>query len=119
VIPYLAEDIVWYSAPGWAGKQVYHGHDGARELIAEWTESFVDYQWELPRRPELLADGRVLLLNRHRGNTREGVVVDAPLASLWTFGDDDLIVEVRSYFSWEEALAAAGVEASEIGSGAE
>jgi ketosteroid isomerase-like protein len=119
VIPYLAEDIVWYSAPGWAGKQVYQGHDGARELIAEWTENFVDYRWDLPRPPEELDDGRVLLLNRHTGKTREGVAVDAPLASLWTFRDDDLIAEVRSYFTWEEALAAAGVESPEVGSATE
>jgi hypothetical protein len=116
VLPYLAGDVVWHSAPGWAGKEVYRGHDGVRELIAEWTENFVDDRWDLPQEPEELADGRVLLLNRHRGRTREGVVVDAPLASVWTFGDDDLITEVRSFFTWEEALEAAGVESPGIGS---
>jgi ketosteroid isomerase-like protein len=116
VLPYLAEDVVWYSAPGWAGKEVYRGHDGVRELIAEWTENFVDYRWDLPRAPEELDDGRVLLLNRHRGKTREGVLVDAPLASVWVFRDDDLITEVRSFFTWEEGVEAAGAESPEIGS---
>jgi hypothetical protein len=115
VLPYLTEDVVWYSAPGWAGKEVYRGHDGVRELIAEWTENFVDYRWDLPHPPEQLDDGRVLLLNRHLGKTREGVLVDAPLGSVWVFRED-LVVEVRSFFTWEETLAAAGVESPGLGS---
>ena len=118
VLPYLAEDVVWYSAPGWAGKPAYRGHVGVRELIAEWTENFVDYRWDLPRPPTQLDDGRVLLLNRHSGKTREGVPVDAPLASVWEFRGG-LIVEVRSYFRWEEALAFADVESPEVGSATE
>jgi hypothetical protein len=119
VLRSLTEGVVWYSAPGWAGKEVYRGHEGVRELIAEWTENFVDYRWDVPHPPELLGDGRVMLLNRHRGKTREGVAVDAPLGSLWTFRDDDLVVEVRSYFTWEETVEAAGVEAPQLGSTAE
>ena len=79
VLPVLSEDVVWHSAPGWAGKPVYRGHDGVLELIAEWTENFVDYKWESVDAREL-ADGRVVVLNRHKGRTRDGVLVDAPLS---------------------------------------
>lgn len=115
-LPFLAEDVEWHSAPGWAGKMLYRGHGGVLELIAEWTENFVDYKWESVDVREL-ADGRVLVLNRHKGRTRDGVLVDAPLASIWALRDDK-VVGVWSYFTWEEALEAAGVESPEIGSAA-
>lgn len=114
VLPVIAEDVVWHSAPGWPGKMHYHGHDGVLELIAEWTENFVDYKWVAVDAREL-DDGRVLVLNRHKGRTRDGVAVDAPLASIWELRGDK-VVEVWSYFTWEEALAAAGVESPGIGS---
>jgi ketosteroid isomerase-like protein len=115
VLPFLSDDVVWYAAPGWAGKQEYRGHEGVLELIAEWSENFVDYKWE-PGPLTELEDGRVLLLNRHQGRTRDGVPVDAALGSLWRVRDDGLIVEVRSYFTWEEALEAAGIESPGLGS---
>ena len=116
VLPVLAENVVWHSAPGWAGKMHYRGHGGVLELIAEWTENFVDYKWlEVDARE--LEDGRVLVLNRHKGMTRDGVLVDAPLASIWELRGDK-VVQVWSYFTWEEALEAAGVESPEIGSAA-
>ena len=114
VIPFLAEDVVWHSAPGWAGKMLYRGHHGVLELIAEWTENFVDYKWISVDVREL-DDGRVLVLNWHKGRTRDGVPVDSPLASIWALRDDK-VVEVWSYFTWEEALEAAGVESPGIGS---
>jgi hypothetical protein len=43
------------------------------------------------------------------------VPVDAPLASLWELRGG-LIVSVRSFFTWEEAREAAGVESPGIGS---
>ena len=116
VLRYVTHDTVWYSAPGWAGKPVFRGQAGVLELIAEWTENFVDYQWE-PAVPEELSDGRVLLLNRHKGRTRDGVSVDAPLGSVWEL-EGDLIATVRFFFTWEEALEAAGVEVPGIGSSA-
>ena len=116
VLPFVAEDIAWHSAPGWAGKMLYRGHDGVLELIAEWTENFVDYRW-ISVDVHDLDDGRVLVLNRHKGRTRDGVPVDSPLASIWALRDDK-VVGVWSYFTWEEALEAAGVESPEIGSAA-
>ena len=112
VLPYLSEDVVWHSAPGWAGRPVYRGHEGALELIAEWTENFVDYEWELGTLAEL-EDGRVLLLNRHKGRTRDGVPVDAPLGSIWEL-EGDRVSSVRFVFTWEEAREAAGTEPAEV-----
>ena len=116
VLPYLTDDVTWYSAPGWAGKPVYGGHAGVLELIAEWNENFVDYVWE-PAVPQELPDGRVLLLNRHKGRTRDGVTVDAPLGSVWEVRAGK-VAATRFFFTWEEALAEAGIESSDVGSAA-
>jgi len=116
VLPFVAEDVEWHSAPGWAGKMLYRGHDGVLELIAEWTENFVDYKWVSVDVREL-EDGRVLVLNRHKGRTRDGVLVDAPLASIWALRDDK-VVGIWSYFTWKEARAAAGIGSPGVGSAA-
>jgi len=44
-MPYLKPILAIHSAPGWAGKPLFLGHAGARELAAEWTEIFDEYGW--------------------------------------------------------------------------
>ena len=46
---------------------------------------------------------------RHRGRTREGVPIDAPLAGVFEV-TDGLVGKVRFFFTWEEAVEAARVE---------
>ena len=44
LLPFYPEDVVWYpfpNAPGSAGG--LHGHDGIREVMAGWTDSFEDF----------------------------------------------------------------------------
>ena len=117
LLPYLAEDIVYHSPPGWMGDQVYHGHEGAGALATEWAGHFVDYRWELAQPPEELEDGRVLVLARHKGSTRAGVVIDSPVAYTAKV-HDDLVVELH-FYTWEAALAVTGRQRSDIGSAAD
>jgi ketosteroid isomerase-like protein len=103
-VDYVTPDFEMHSAPGWPGKQLYVGYDGARELAAEWMESFDEYQW-VPGRIEEMPGDRVTALFRHRGRTRDGVPIDAPLAGVFEV-TDGLITKVKWFFTWEEALEA-------------
>lgn len=105
---WVTSGVEMHSAPGWAGKPLYIGVDGARELAAEWTESFDEYEW-VPGRFEEVRGGCVTALFRHRGRTRDGVRIDAPLAAVFEV-TDGLVDRVRFFFTWEEALEAAHVE---------
>jgi hypothetical protein len=105
---WVTSGVEMHSAPGWAGKPLYIGVDGARELATEWTESFDEYQW-VPDRFEEVPGGRVMALFRHRGRTRDGVPIDAPLAAVFQV-TDNLVDKVKFFFTWEEALEAARVE---------
>ena len=105
---YLAPDVVAHSAPGWPGKAVYEGHDGARELDGEWRENFDDYRWD-PAQTVALDDRKAVLLANHSGRSRAGVPTEGRVAGVFET-DGRLINRIRFFFSWEEALVAAGSE---------
>ena len=104
MLPHFSADAEWHSAPGWAGKEIYVGEAGVRELVAEWTDSFAEYRWDALQFLEL-SPRWVLCLVEHKGRTREGVEVDAPLGAIAELGEGT-IVSMRSYFTWEETLRA-------------
>jgi ketosteroid isomerase-like protein len=107
---YLAPDVIFYSAPGWAGDPVYEGIPGARALAREWTDHFDDYQW-VPSESHEVDERRAVLLANHSGRTRAGVPIEGKVAALFTVDPEaDKITEIRFFFSWEEALEAAGIE---------
>lgn len=47
LMPFLPEDVVWYPPPGWMEAYEYHGHAGAREVLAIFTDNLDDYAVEL------------------------------------------------------------------------
>jgi ketosteroid isomerase-like protein len=104
LLQYATSDVEIHSAPGWAGKPLYLGHDGGRELAAEWTESFQEYGWK-PATYEEVDGRRVLAFFGHHGRTREGIPIDGPLAALLEL-DGDKVGTVRFFFTWDEARAA-------------
>ena len=38
VLPFFTTDVVMHPFPEWPDDPVYRGHDGARKLIAAWTD---------------------------------------------------------------------------------
>ena len=94
---WVTSEVELHSAPGWAGKPLYVGIDGAHELAAEWTESFDEYQW-VPGRFEEVFGGCVTALFRHRGRTRDGVPIDGPLAAVFEV-TDGLVNKVKFFFT--------------------
>ena len=107
---FYADDFRWYAAPGWLGKPVYPGREGARELAREWTEHFGEYRWDVER--VVVAGDRFVVLAHHRGRMRgSDALVDAPAAAVVELREDGLFGDTRFFFGWDEALEAAGLAA--------
>jgi hypothetical protein len=97
-----------HTPPEWLDQSVYRGHDGLREVLRLWTESFDEYHWE----EERLIDGpdAVVGLYYQRGRIK-GVDswIEQPIGCVWRFRGD-LIARLDVFFTWEAAIEAAGVE---------
>ena len=106
-LPYLAPNGVLHPFAEWPGPSEYRGRDGLRRLLAEWTENFDDFEFEIH---DIRAVGdRVLLLAEMVGRIRgSGVPVRQPLGAIWSDFRDDQIGEGRFFITWREALEAAG-----------
>jgi ketosteroid isomerase-like protein len=101
-------DCEFHMPAEWPEEPVYRGHEGMRRVTALWTENFDDYRWD---EDELIDLGdRIVGLWHHRGRLREtGDWIEQRVGTVWYFRERK-ILRVLSYFSWEEALEAAGVE---------
>ena len=101
----LTEDVEAHAFPEWPGDPVYHGPDGFRRLVAEWTENFDGYRWDLSEVRE--TPDLVVILARHGGHTKgDGIWVEQPVSAIWRFRGER--VELMRYFlTWEEAVAQA------------
>jgi ketosteroid isomerase-like protein len=105
---FYAPDFVWYPGPGWVEDDVYRGHDGARRLNAIFLENFEDYVLAVH---EIRAVGdRVLALYEATGRIKgSGLPIRQPIGIVLSRFHDEMISEVRSFFSWREALETVGL----------
>jgi ketosteroid isomerase-like protein len=95
----------------WSAPEVgttYRGHDGVRQRLEEWLESFGDYRYEIRRIIDCGGD-EVLVEGTEVGRgARSGAEVRTTDYELLTFRDG-MIVRIREYYDEAEALAAAGL----------
>ena len=104
-----AEDVVFRMPPEWPEEAEYVGREAMAGLVALWRENFDDYRWDMVELVELPGE-RVLGLFHHRGRIPgEGNWIEQPVGSLFTFREGK-VAEASSWFSWEEARAAAGLD---------
>ena len=104
-----AADFVWDMShlAGWPEQQAYHGHDGARRFLAEWTAAWDD--WRLDVHDMLDAGDRVVvLLSQHGRSKSTGLPVDMQLAQVWTVRDG-LQQRMEMYSDPDEALRETGL----------
>jgi ketosteroid isomerase-like protein len=104
-------DFVWDMSTfrGWPEQQTYVGLEGARKFIADWTESWDDWQLELD---ELIDAGgdRVLAVVHQRGRSKAtGLEVDMRFAQLWTIRDGKQF-RMQMYADPAEGREAAGLD---------
>jgi ketosteroid isomerase-like protein len=109
MMPLFSDEVVWYAAPGWLEDLEYRGHDGTRKLTSFWAENINDFS--LVARDIRDLQDRVLVLVELTGRTKEG---DIPLhqlsAMVYSRFHGGTIGEVRFYITWQDALAAVGLD---------
>jgi ketosteroid isomerase-like protein len=106
-----APDVVWeipeeFQALGFAPS--YHGHDGVREGLEQFTEAFG--RWELLPACALDLGERVLTLGRFHGTARaSGIELRQEFSQLITHSHG-LVVRDRFFYSWDQGFEAAELD---------
>jgi ketosteroid isomerase-like protein len=100
-------EVEFQAPPEWPEGRVYRGRSAVGELANAWTESFDEYRWDEERIFD--AGDRVVALWHHRGRLQGSRDwVERQIGTVWYFREGK-IVKVLTFFSWAEALEAAGV----------
>lgn len=108
VLPYVPADVVWHPPPDWIEDADYRGHDGVREAMGVFTDTFDEYRAELHEARD--AGDRVVALVWQSGvikGSREPV--RQPIGVVYSDFRDGQIGEASFFRSWAEALAAVGL----------
>ena len=84
----------------------YHGHDGVREVMADWIGTWDDWKIELLDVREV-GDAAVLALRQSGRGKGSGVAMDAPVWFVWPVRDGK-VTRWMMFSSEREALDAAG-----------
>jgi ketosteroid isomerase-like protein len=104
----LPQDVVWYPVEEWLEDPVYHGHDGARNLIAAFTANFDDWGWEVQELRD--AGTRVVSLVDMIGRIKpSGVPIRQPMGVVHSDIRDGMLGEARFFLTWQQALEAVGL----------
>jgi ketosteroid isomerase-like protein len=98
--------IVMHTAPEWPGEPVHEGRDSSLALLDDFTGPFEEYRWDVDHVQDL--GDRVLTLVHHRGRTGDSWIKQE-FAAIWRV-ENGRLMEVWFYFSWDDALAAAGLD---------
>jgi uncharacterized protein len=107
----LDPEVEWHAAIppllGGEASKVYRGHEGVRELIGDFEETFADSQMEFPEVRDL--GDRILAIGRLRNRGKaSGAEVESPLAYLVELRKGK-VSRVHTYLDPAEALEAAGL----------
>jgi ketosteroid isomerase-like protein len=101
-------DAEFVTPPEWPEERVYRGHDGIARLARAWTRSLEDYHWDTKDLIDA-GDDTVVGLFLHRGRLSGGVKwIEREVGAVWHLRDGK-VARAESFFSWREALDAAGL----------
>jgi ketosteroid isomerase-like protein len=106
VFSLLDAGIVWTAIEGAPDAGTYRGYEGVRAYMQDWLDDFDFEWWRLEESTEV--GDRLVCLQRARGTGKgSGVTSDISYACVYTFGEDERIVELNEYATQDEARAAA------------
>jgi ketosteroid isomerase-like protein len=106
-LEYFDAEVEWLGPPEWLEEHLYKGHDGIRRIASVWSESFDEYRLDPQRFID--AGDQVVALVVQRGRIKGSAdPVEQMIGYVWEVRNGKG-VRVQVYFSWEEALEAAGL----------
>lgn len=107
-LQYLDPEVEWLAPPEWLEERLYKGREGIRRLASQWSENIDEYRLDPERFID--ADDAVVVLLFARGRIPGGTApIEQKLGYVWEVRDRQG-VRIQVFFSWEEALEAAGLE---------
>jgi ketosteroid isomerase-like protein len=109
LLAFVPEDVVWYPFPEWPdGAEVRSGHDGVRELMDAWTDSFDEWTTAALELRDL--GDRVLVLGEIAGRIKgTSVPIRQPLGYVCSDFRSGQMGEAHFFLTWKEALEAVGL----------
>lgn len=99
-------EIEWIEPSDSPAGQTWRGPDGVLASMAEWTQPFEDYAFEIVERLDLGDRALFGLVQRGRGRS-SGVLVESQVWHLWTVRDRRA-TRLEMFRDRETALAVAG-----------
>ena len=105
----MAPEVVWDMSKyaGWVERSVYHGVDGARELVEDWTEVWDEWQYELDALVDAGEQVVVIIHQRSRSQFSQ-LPVTRSLAQVWTMREG-IVIRMEGYSTPGDALRACGL----------
>jgi ketosteroid isomerase-like protein len=106
-LEYFDAGVEWLGPPEWLEEHLYEGHDGIRRIASVWGENFDEYRLD----PEKFIDAgdEVVALVFQRGRIKGSTdLIEQRIGYVWEVRNGKG-VRVQVYFSWEDALEAAGL----------
>jgi ketosteroid isomerase-like protein len=102
-------DVVWTAIEGAPDAGTYRGFQSVRGYMQDWLDEFDFNEGDDAEIERSIQVGeRLVCLQRVIGTgRRSGLRTEIRYACIYTFGDDDRIVEVKEYATLGEALEAA------------
>jgi ketosteroid isomerase-like protein len=102
----LHPEVVVTQFPEQADARPYHGHDGAREVITDWVDTWDDYSVEVLGVRDL-SDRHVLVSLHQSGRGKgSGLEVEGDAFFLWTV-EAGKVTRLQMFSSEHEAVEAA------------
>jgi ketosteroid isomerase-like protein len=112
ILELLDPGIVWTAIEDAPDAGTYRGYEGVRGYWLDWLGDFDIHPFRIE---ESIETGDRLVCVQRAATTGKGSGVRSELhyACVYTFGDDERIVEVNEYATGKEALEAVGLRESD------
>ena len=103
-------DFVWDMSTfrGWPERQTYPGLEGARQFLADWTDSWEDWKLELRELIDAGDETVVAIVHQSGRSKATGLPVEMDFAQVWTVRDGRQL-RMRMYADPDEGRRAAGL----------
>jgi ketosteroid isomerase-like protein len=106
-LSFFDADVTFEEPPEQPAPRVARGRDSAAEMFRQFDEAWEEHR-SVPEEIRGIDDQRVLMLSIEQFRGRDGIEIDQPCGTLFTFTDGK-ITRMQSFWERENAFEAAGL----------